>query len=200
MKLIQSAAFALTISTVAIVVAGCGSTAGSGSQASAGGGSTALTSGSQSPSPGSGSSTSPGGSSPGAAGSLTGNVDVCSLMPVATIAKIVGKPLDMAQRDDTPSYQQYGCNYTDKVTSSGGGDQLELGIEGLDASQGYAADLSAMSSQARAVAGIGDKAFTAGLLAQLEVLYGDVLIKITGLTAPTIGQGKQIISDLHARL
>jgi hypothetical protein len=127
-------------------------------------------------------------------------VDVCSLMPVATIAKIVGKPLEMAQRDDTPSYKQYGCNYTDKVTSSGGGDQLELGIEGLDASQGYAADLSAMSSQARAVAGIGDKAFTAGLLAQLEVLYGDVLIKITGLTAPTIGQGKQIISDLHAKL
>ena len=131
MKLIQSAAFALTISTVAIVVAGCGSTAGSGSQGSAGGGSTALTAGSQSPSPGSGSSASPGGAS-----SLTGNVDVCSLMPVATIAKIVGKPLDMAQRDDTPSYKQYGCNYTDKVTSSGGGDQLELGIEGLDASQG----------------------------------------------------------------
>jgi len=43
-------------------------------------------------------------------------------------------------------------------------------------------------------------AFTAGLLAQLEVLYGDVLIKIAGLTAPTIGQGKQIISDVHAKL
>jgi hypothetical protein len=86
------------------------------------------------------------------------------------------------------------------VTSSGGGDQLNLGIEGLDGSAGYGADLSAEGSRAKAVSGIGDKAFASGLLGQLEVLYGDTLIKITGLTTPTISQDKQIISQLHAKL
>ena len=31
-------------------------------------------------------------------------------------------------------------------------------------------------------------------------MYGDVLIKITGPTSPTIAQDKEIISDLHAKL
>ena len=45
---------------------------------------------------------------------------------------------------------------------------------------------NAEGHNAKLVTGIGDKAFTAGVSAELEVLYGDVLIKITGLTSTTI--------------
>lgn len=73
---------------------------------------------------------------------------------------------------------------------------------GTGGSVGYGADLNAIGSvsHAKPVSGIGDKAFSSGVMAQLEVLYGNVLIKITGLTSPTIAQDKEIISDLHAKL
>jgi hypothetical protein len=124
-------------------------------------------------------------------------------MPKEVIARIVGKPFDTAERQDTASYNLHDCNYTSKVTASGGGDQLDLGVVGMGGSVGYGADLSAMSGgvgHAKPVPGIGDKVFTSGVMAQLEVLYGDVVIKITGLTAPTIAQDKEIISELHAKL
>jgi hypothetical protein len=194
MRLIRNAAFALTMAMAAAALAGCGGaassagSAGSGSSSAGGGSASSSSSASQ----GSSGSSSSGGSS---LAGLTGEVNICSLMPPATIARITGKPFTATQRQDTPSYKLYSCNYTDK-----GYDQLNLGIEGLDASAGYGADLSVEGSQAKAVSGIGDKAFSAGVLAQLEVLYGNVLIKITGLTAPTTSQSKQIISQLHAKL
>jgi hypothetical protein len=176
----------LAVAVVATMVAGCGA------------GSTASTTSATNGAPSSAAADS--GSGGSSSGGLKAAVNVCALMPVPTIARIVGHPFDSAQRDDTPSYQQYNCDYTSKVTSSGGGDQLELGIEGLDASVGYGADLSAEGHNAKLVSGIGDKAFSAGVSAELEVLYGSVLIKITGLTATTIAQDKQIISQLHAKL
>jgi hypothetical protein len=198
MKQIWRTASALTIAGAAIALAGCGGSGGSAASP-AGGGTTSLAA---SASSGSGSASSSGQGGSSTAG-LSANIDICSLMPKEVIARIVGKPFNTVERQNTPSYKLYDCNYTSKVTSTGGGDQLDLGVVGMDGSVGYNADLSAMSGgvgHATPVPGIGDKAFTSGVMAQLEVLYGNVVIKITGLTSPTIAQDKEIISGLHAKL
>ncbi len=140
-------------------------------------------------------------------GELKGAVNVCALMPPATLSQITGKTFQKAEPDNTPSYQLYNCNYSTDPTSGGvTAEQLNLDILGKGGAVGLKADVDAASqvksslTTLHPVSGIGDKAYGGGIEARLEVLYGDTLIKISGLTEITEDQGKQIISQLHSKL
>ncbi len=141
--------------------------------------------------------------SSGSSGQLKGAVNICSLMPPATLSQLTGEQFDKTEQDNTVSYQIYACNYT---SSTQVGNQLRIDILGKGGAVGIDADVAAAKqvksslTTLHPVSGIGDKAYGGGIQAQLEVLYGDTLIKISGGTTITEAQGKQIITQLHAKL
>jgi hypothetical protein len=105
-------------------------------------------------------------------------VNVCALLPVATVASVSGQPLSVAKEDDTLlSSKIYSCNYTNAAGTSG----LSVTVEAMVAASVYDSDLSATSQvvTAKQISGLGDKAFS-GPLGQ-EALFGNVLIKVSGL-------------------
>jgi hypothetical protein len=179
-------------SSAALSVAGCG------------GSSKASTSASTQAAGGSSTKAATKAGSGGSSGGLKGAVDVCALMPAATLSQITGKQFTMTEPDSTPSYQIYSCDYTSTVPQ--GANQLDLDILGKGGAVGISADVDAAKqlnnklTQLTPVSGIGDKAYGGGIQGRLEVLYGDTLIKISGLTDVTTDQGKQIISQLHSKL
>lgn len=137
-------------------------------------------------------------------GGLKGAVNICQLMPEATISQLTGKQFTTTEPDNTPSYQLYSCNYTSTVAQ--GNNQLDLDIIGNNGAIALSADVDAAKSvnnkltNLTPVSGIGDKAYGGGIQGHLEVLYGDILIKLSGGTDVTTDQGKQIISQLHSKL
>ncbi len=144
----------------------------------------------------------------GSSGGLKGAVNICALMPASRISEITGKTFTMTKEDDTPSYKLFSCDYTTDPTVAGGAtpQQLTLDIVGKNGAIALSADVDAAKqvnnklTNLTPVSGIGDKAYGGGLEAHLEVVYGDVLIKISGLTEVTTDQGKQIVSELHSKL
>jgi hypothetical protein len=144
----------------------------------------------------------------GNGGALKDSVNICELMPPSQISQITGKMFSKAQQDDTPSLKLFSCNYTTDPSVAGAAtpEQLRLDIIGKDGGVALSADVDAAKQAGNkltnlsAVSGIGDKAYGGGIEARLEVLYGDVLITISGLTEVSTDQGKQIISELHAKL
>jgi hypothetical protein len=144
----------------------------------------------------------------GNSGGLPSAVNVCQLVPASRISQITGKTFTMAKEDDTPSYKLYSCNYTTDPTAGGGAtaQQLDLDIVGENGAIALSADVDAAKqvnnkvTNLAPVSGIGDKAYGGGIEAHLEVVYGDVLIKLSGGTDTTIDQSKQIISELHSKL
>lgn len=183
-------------STAVVSLAACGGSSKASTTAAStqGGGSTS-------------SSTTKSGSG-GSGGGLKGAVNICSLMPASRVSQITGKTFTMTKEDDTPSYKLYSCDYSTDPTVAGGAtpEQMDLDIVGMGGAVGLSADVDAAKqvnnklTNLTPVSGIGDKAYGGGLEARLEVLYGDVLIKISGLTEVTTDQGKQIISELHSKL
>ena len=80
--------------------------------------------GAQGPTLAAGTSAAPAGQSQqGGAGSVNDGlghpVNVCALLPVATVASITGEPLTVATEADTLSYKIYHCDYTNAAGSSG---------------------------------------------------------------------------------
>ena len=128
-------------------------------------------------------------------------------MPASRLSQITGKTFTTTKEDDTPSYKLYSCDYsTDPTVGGATAEQLDLDIVGMGGAVGLSADVDAAKqvnnklTNLTPVSGIGDKAYGGGIEARLEVLYGDVLFKISGLTDVTTDQGKQIISELHSKL
>ncbi len=190
---------AATVAACSIATISAGSLAGCGSSSKSGTNPAAQVTG--------GASTKPAtkaGAGSGSSGGLAGAINVCALLPATTLSQITGKQFTMTERDDTPSYKIYSCNYTSTVPQ--GANQMDLNVVGKNGAAGFAADLDAANqsksslTQLKQVSGIGDKALGGGIQGRLEVLYGDVLIRISGLTEVTVDQGKQIISRLHAKL
>jgi hypothetical protein len=105
-------------------------------------------------------------------------VNICTLLPAATVASITGEPITVATEDDTLSSSKiYSCNYTNAAGTSG----LIVTVEAMVAASAYDADLSATNqvTPAKQISGLGDKAFSGPL--GLEALFGNVLIKVSGL-------------------
>jgi len=168
---LASAAIATTL------LAGCGSSAGG--SATTGGGGTQPQSGN---SGGGGTSTTDGIGHP---------VNVCSLLPAATVASVTGEPLTVAQEQDTASYKLWTCDYTSADGTSG----LTISVLALDAAPGYDAALQA-DTNAKQITGLGDKAFS-GVLG-LQALFGNVSISVSDVQSDAAAE--TLIRDLQPKL
>jgi hypothetical protein len=145
-----------------------------------------------------------GGSQPASGGSGSGGsggsvddgighpVNICSLLPVATVASVTAEPLTVAQEQDTVSYKIYACNYT----SADGTNGCVVSVLALDAVAGYGGSVQAAGSGGKPIRGLGDKAFTSIL--GVEALFGNVSITVSGLQSDDAAV--TLIKDLQPKL
>jgi len=170
----RSSLVARCVATMLLVVfaAACGGGAGS-SSAGAQGSTGAVVAGATAPGQAQGQQ--------GGAGSVNDGlghtVNVCTLLPVATVASITGEPLTVATEQDTLPTKTYVCDYT----SSDGTYAVLITVAAMAAAIGYDADLSSTSqvTTAKQISGLGDKAFSGPL--GLEALFGNVSITVSNL-------------------
>ena len=122
------------------------------------------------------------------------SVNICTLLPVATVASITGEPLTVATEQDTLSYKTYVCNYTSADGMSG----VVVTVLAMDAAVGYDATLSATNQvvAAKQISGLGDKAFS-GPLGQ-EALFGNVSISVTNAASDAVAE--TLIRTLQPKL
>jgi hypothetical protein len=170
-----------------MVAAGCGSAASSSAAGGAGSTSSVVAG-----------ATAPGQAQGGGAGSVNDGlghpVNICTLLPVATVASITGEPLTVATEQDTLSYKTYVCNYTSADGMSG----VVVTVLAMDAAVGYDATLSATNQvvAAKQISGLGDKAFS-GPLGQ-EALFGNVSISVTNAASDAVAE--TLIRTLQPKL
>jgi len=121
-------------------------------------------------------------------------VNICTVLPVATVASITGEPLTVATEQDTLSYKTYVCNYTSADGTSG----VTVTVLAMDAAVGYDATLSATNQvvTAKQISGLGDKAFSGPL--GLEALFGNVSISVTNLQSDAAAE--TLIRTLQPKL
>ena len=121
-------------------------------------------------------------------------VNVCTLLPVATVASITSEPLTVATEQDTPSTKTYVCDYT----SSDGTFAVLITVAAMAAAIGYDADLSSTSqvTPAKQISGLGDKAFSGPL--GLEALFGNVSITVSNPSSDAAAE--TIIRTLQPKL
>lgn len=183
----------------ASLIAGCGSsTAGSGQPSGGGGSAAGAGAGS-----GGGSSTPVGGAtSASAAGGAA--VDVCALLPAADVSRITGTTFTDTKPDSVAG-AIFSCDYTSASLT-----QLNVDVTTVGGKVGYDADVQVLTTIGHPptpVSGVGDKAFSehtgnAGVDASSSfgALYGDMYIRISGLSAVTSDQGTQLVQELHGKL
>jgi hypothetical protein len=144
-----------------------------------------------------------GGSQPASGGSGTGVLDgighpvnICSLLPVATVASVSGEPITVAQEQDTASFKIWVCNYTSADGTSG----VTVSVLAMDAAAGFQGDIDANKSVGAAgytpISGLGDKAFSS--ISGVEALFGNVSISISDLKSTSASE--TLIRDLQPKL
>ncbi len=125
------------------------------------------------------SATAPGQPQGGGAGSVNDGlghpVNVCNLLPLATVASITGEPLTVATEDDTLSIKTYVCDYT----SGAGTSAVRITVQAMDAAIGYDSSLQAAGSAAKQIGGLGDKANSSIL--GVAALFGNVSITVSDM-------------------
>ncbi len=119
-------------------------------------------------------------------------VNVCSLLPVATVATLSGENLTVANENDTVGFKLYACNYANDT----GTEAVMVSVLAMDAVPGYNANVAARGSSAKPVAGLGDKAYSTGN--GVEALFGNVSIDVTNLQSTDAAV--QIIKTLQPKL
>ena len=187
----RSSLVARCVATMLLVVfaAACGGGAGS-SSAGAQGSTGAIVAGATAPGQAQGQQ--------GGAGSVNDGlghtVNVCTLLPVATVASITGEPLTVATEQDTLPTKTYVCDYT----SSDGTFGVLITVAAMAAAIGYDADLSATNqvTTAKQISGLGDKAFSGPL--GLEALFGNVSITVSNLQSDAAAE--TLIRTLQPKL
>jgi len=134
----------------------------------------------------------------GGAGSVSDGlghpVNVCALLPAATVASITAEPITKAVENDTLSYKIYDCDYSSTDGTSG----LSVSVLALDAAAGYDGSMQA-SQQGNAVVqigGLGDKAFSSIL--GVFALFGNVSITVSNLRS--VDAAETLIRTLQPKL
>jgi hypothetical protein len=105
-------------------------------------------------------------------------VNVCALLPVATVASVTGENLSVAKETDTLSYKIYSCDYTSADGTSG----LTVDVLADEAAVGYDANVQAAQTAGgtvKQISGLGDKADSTTL--GVEALFGNVSVTVTDL-------------------
>jgi hypothetical protein len=128
--------------------------------------------------------------------------DVCAALTAAQASQIVGTTFATTKSSNVDN-QVFDCDY-----STGDSALLQVSVA-TQAGRGlYDDQVSALSSVGgppTLVKGVGDGAFFdtspgASMIANYGAVFGDVYIKIGGLTPVTAAQGKQIVEELHSKL
>jgi hypothetical protein len=119
-------------------------------------------------------------------------VNVCTLLPVATVASVTGGPFSVAKEADLLSYKQYVCNYT----SADGTSELTVMVEAMNAAIGYDAGVKAAGASDKQISGLGDKANSS--LLGLDALFGNVRITVTNLQSDAAAE--TLIRTLQPKL
>ncbi len=187
--------FRITGLALVAIAAGLLSACSTGSSTGAG-----AANGGQSNSGGAQPASSGGGSQPASSGggSVTDGlghpVNVCSLLPAATVASISGEPITQAQEQDTPGYKTYMCNYTSTDGTSG----LVVSVLADGAAVGYAANVQAADSVVKGhdISGLGDKAYSN--INGLQALFGNVMITVSNLQSDSAAE--TLIRTLQPKL
>ena len=130
------------------------------------------------------------------------NFDVCTALTAAQASQITGTTFATTKPSSVDS-QVFGCDY-----STGDSALLQVSVATQDGKGVYDSEVSALTSVGgppTLVKGVGDEAFFdtapgASTVANYGAVFGDVYIKIGGLTPVTAAQGKQIVEELHAKL
>jgi hypothetical protein len=105
-------------------------------------------------------------------------VNICGLLPAATVASITGEPITQATEDDTVAVKIYACDYT----STDGTTNLRISVLAMDAAVGYDGDLQANQVvKVKQISGLGDKAFSG--VGGVEALFGNVSITVSNLAS-----------------
>jgi len=175
----------LPLALTGILVTACGSSSATTLGSSGG---------SQPASGGSGSSGS--GSSNSVLDGIGHPVNICTLLPVATVASVSGEPITVAQEQDTAGLKIYACNYTSADGTSG----VTVSVLGMDAAAGFQGSIDANKSvpgaQYTPISGLGDKAFSS--ISGVEALFGNVSISVTDLQSNAASE--TLIRDLQPKL
>jgi hypothetical protein len=106
--------------------------------------------------------------------------------------------------------QVFGCDY-----SGANAALLQVTVDTADGKGAFGLDVSSLKTVGyppNSVTGVGDEAFSepdpkgnagavgASSVASYGAVFGDVYIKVGGLTYVTASQGKQIVEELHGKL
>jgi hypothetical protein len=119
-------------------------------------------------------------------------VDVCSLLPVATVAQFSGEPITVAKEENLGTPETYTCAYTDSIGTS----NVAVTVLALNAATTYSVGVSAFGSDATPIIGVGDKAYFADN--NTQALFGNVLVTVTGLSSSA--DAVKIIQALQPKL
>jgi hypothetical protein len=190
-RILTTAALA---AAAALALAGCGSSAASGGSAG------------QAPSA-SGSSAARSGSTQPAA--TTASTNVCTDLTAARATQLTGVRFTRA-KPSSVEHIIFACEYDGPDSAL-----LQVSVQTEDGKDGFDTDVSALKTVGHApdsVSGVGDEAFSApdpkgnagsigaSAFASYGAVFGDLYIKIGGLTYVTPGQGKQIVEQLHGKI
>ena len=144
----------------------------------------------------------------GASGAVK-NFDVCTALTATAVSQITGTKFTTTKPNSVAD-QIFGCDY-----SAGDSALLQVSVTTVNGKDDFNLDISALKTVGHApdsVKGVGDEAFSmpdpngnagsigASSFASYGALFGDVYIKIGGLTYVTPDQGKQIVEELHSKL
>jgi hypothetical protein len=120
-------------------------------------------------------------------------VNVCALLPVATVAQVTNEAVTVGTEDDTLSSSKiYDCTYT----STDGTASVTVDVKAQNAVLAYNGDLAANGSGAHPIAGLGDKAFSA--ITGVEALFGNVVIVVSNLQSDAAAES--LIRDVQPQL
>jgi hypothetical protein len=120
-------------------------------------------------------------------------VNVCALLPTATVAQVTGEPITIAKEDDTLSANKiYDCTYT----SADGTASVTVDVKAQNAAIAYNAELQANGSGAHPITGLGDKAFSA--ITGVDALFGNVAIVVSNLQSDDAAES--LIRTLQPKL
>jgi hypothetical protein len=137
------------------------------------------------------------------------NFDVCTALTAAAASQITGTTFTTTKPNSVAN-QIFGCDY-----STGDSALLQVSVITVNGKDDFNVDISALKTVGHApdsVKGVGDEAFSmpnpngnagsvgASSFASYGAVFGDVYIKIGGLTYVTPAQGKQIVEELHGKL
>jgi hypothetical protein len=137
------------------------------------------------------------------------SIDVCTALPAAAASKITGTTFTSVKPNSVEG-QIFGCDYSGPDAAL-----LQISVTTKAGQLDYSTDISVLKQVGHApdkVSGVGDAAFSApdpngnagsvgaSAFASYGAVFGDVYIKIGGLTYVTAAQGKQIVELLHSKL